>query len=93
MAHRYYQPRFLRLRLSLGIAIEGSCSSMQEPKPGSRCLYAGHRLASKQVSAKLFLNQLLYSVLMSSLLSTRLRQFTCVRFPWFTPAIFTITFP
>jgi hypothetical protein len=40
---------------------------MQEPKPGSRCLYAGHRLASKQVSAKLFLNQQLYSVLMSSI--------------------------
>ena len=67
MAHWYYQPRFLRLCLSLCIANEGSCSSMQEPKPGSRCLYAGHRLASKQVSAKLFLNQLLYSVLMSSI--------------------------
>ena len=67
MAHWYYQPRFLRLCLSLCIANEGSCSSMQEPKPGSRCLYAGHRLASKQVSAKLFLNQQLYSVLMSSI--------------------------
>ena len=66
MAHWYYQPRFLRLCLSLCIANEGSCSSMQEPKPGSRCLYAGHRLASKQVSAKLFLNPHNYSVLMSS---------------------------
>ena len=66
---------------------------MQEPKPGSRCLYAGHRLASKQVSAKLFLNQLLYSVLMSSLLSTRLWQFTCIRLPWFIPNIFAMPFP
>ena len=66
MAHWYYQPRFLRLCLSLCIANEGSCSSMQEPEPGSRCLYAGHRLASKQVSAKLFLNPHNYSVLMSS---------------------------
>ncbi len=66
MAHRYYQPRFLRLRLSLGIAIEGSCSSMQEPEPESRYLYAGHRLASKQVAAKLVLSLQYCSVLMSS---------------------------
>ena len=55
MALRYFQPRFLRLRLSLAIAIEGSRSSTQEPEPGSRHLYAGHHLASKQVAARLVL--------------------------------------
>jgi hypothetical protein len=54
------------LCLSLCIAIEGSRSSPQEPEPGSRHLYAGHHLASKQVPARLILKQHHSSVLMSS---------------------------
>lgn len=65
MALRYFQPRFLHLCLSLAIAIEDSCSSIHEPEPESRYLYAGHRLASKQVAAKLLLKQVGSSVLMS----------------------------
>jgi hypothetical protein len=41
------------LGLSLGIAAEGSHSSTQEPETGSRRLYAGRRLARKQVSSRL----------------------------------------
>jgi hypothetical protein len=55
MTLRYFQPRFSHLCLSLSIAIEGSRSSTQEPESGSRHLYAGHRLTSRQVSARLFL--------------------------------------
>ena len=49
----------------LAIAIEGSRSSTQEPEPGSRHLYAGHHLASKQVAARLVLKLRPSSVLMS----------------------------
>ena len=43
---------FYACAFSLTIASEGSRSSLQEPKPGSRRLYAGHHLDSKQVASR-----------------------------------------
>jgi len=56
----------LGLCLSLNIVATGSRSSTSEPRSSSRHLYAGRRLASEQVSARLVLGFCLPPVLTPS---------------------------
>src|SRR3954447_26044774 len=71
-------------------------SSVRKPGSGSRLLYTGHRMASKQVSSTLIPEQ--SPVLVSSgSLSMRHRRFACARLPdpYMTqsqPRLLTMTF-